>query len=169
MLWLLTTAFHHKGANTEAFFSHLLPLLQIPPLSAEVTSRRLKEQKPFSSMTSLHFSLVPLLGARHWRLGYLKATTCVGQMRKWLWASWVVLVVKNPPASAGDTCFIPGSGRSPGVGNGNPLLYLCLENPMDRGAWWATVCGVAKSRTRLRGPSMHARRYPRKGKVSEKT
>ena len=45
--------------------------------------------------------------------------------------------------------MIPGSGRSPGEGNGNPLQYSCLENPMDRGAWWATVHGVAKSRTRL--------------------
>ena len=44
---------------------------------------------------------------------------------------------------------IPGSGRSPGEGNGNPLQYSCLENPMDGGAWWATVHGVAKSRTRL--------------------
>ena len=48
-------------------------------------------------------------------------------------------VVKNPPASAGDADSIPGSGRSPGVGNGNPLQYSCLGNPMDRGAWWATV------------------------------
>ena len=44
---------------------------------------------------------------------------------------------------------IPGSGRSAGEGNGNPLQYSCLENPMDRGAWWATVHGVAKSRTQL--------------------
>ena len=43
----------------------------------------------------------------------------------------------------------PGSGRSPGEGNGNPLQYSCLENPMDGGAWWATVHGVTKSRTRL--------------------
>ena len=41
--------------------------------------------------------------------------------------------------------LIPGSGRSPGGGNGNPLQYSCLENPMDRGAWWATIHGVAKS------------------------
>ena len=53
-------------------------------------------------------------------------------------------VVKNPPANAGDVGLIPGSGRSPGEGNGNPLQYSCLGNPMDRGAWWATVCGVAK-------------------------
>ena len=52
-------------------------------------------------------------------------------------------VVKNPPASAGDTGSIPGSGRSPGEGNGNPLQYFCLENPKDRGAWQATVHGVA--------------------------
>ena len=49
---------------------------------------------------------------------------------------------------AGDLGSIPGSGRSPGKGNGNPLQYYCLENPMDGGAWWATVYGVAKSRTR---------------------
>ena len=50
---------------------------------------------------------------------------------------------------AGDPGSIPGSGRSPGEGNGYPLLYSCLENPMDRGAWQATVHGVAQSRTRL--------------------
>ena len=59
------------------------------------------------------------------------------------------LAVKNPPVNAGDAGLIPGSGRSPGEGNGNPLQYTCLENPMDRGAWWATVHGVAKSRPRL--------------------
>ena len=61
-------------------------------------------------------------------------------------------MVKNPPASAGDTrdgSLIPGLGRSPGGGHGNPLQYSCLENPRDRGAWWAAVHGVAKSRTRL--------------------
>ena len=60
------------------------------------------------------------------------------------------LVVKNLPASAGgirDSGLIPGLGRSPGEGNGNPLQYSCLENLMDRGAWWATVHGVAKSWT----------------------
>ena len=58
-------------------------------------------------------------------------------------------VVKNPLVNAGDTGWFPGSGRSPGGGNGNPLQYSCLENPMDRGAWWATVLGVAKSRAQL--------------------
>ena len=56
-------------------------------------------------------------------------------------------VVKNPPAIAGDQGSIPGSGRSPGEGNGNPLQYSCLENPMERGAWWAAVHGVTKSQT----------------------
>ena len=51
--------------------------------------------------------------------------------------------------NAGDLGSIPGSGRSPGEGNGNPLQYSCLENPMDGGAWWATVLGVAKIRTWL--------------------
>ena len=57
--------------------------------------------------------------------------------------------VKASACNAGDLGSIPGSGRSPGEGNGNPLQYSCLENPMDRGAWWATVHRVAKSRTRL--------------------
>ena len=53
-------------------------------------------------------------------------------------------VVKNPPASAGDAGLIPGSGRCPGEGNGNPLQYSCLGNPIDRGAWQTTVHGVAE-------------------------
>ena len=56
-------------------------------------------------------------------------------------------VVKNPSANAGDAGLIPGSGRSPGAGNDNPFQYSCLETSIDRGAWWATVHGVAKSRT----------------------
>ena len=61
-------------------------------------------------------------------------------------------MVTNLPANAGDVRdvgLIPGSGRSPGGGNGNPLQCSCLENPMDRGAWWAAVHKVTKSRTRL--------------------
>ena len=55
-----------------------------------------------------------------------------------------VSVVKNPPANAGDLGSIPGLGRSPGEGSGNPLQYSCLGNPMDRGAWLAAVHEVAK-------------------------
>ena len=69
-------------------------------------------------------------------------------------ASQVALVVRNPPVIQEKCCFIPGSGRSPGEGNGNPLQYSCLENPMDRGAWWATVHTVTKSQTRLKQLSM---------------
>ena len=57
--------------------------------------------------------------------------------------------VKNLPANAGDAVSISGWGRPPGGGHGNPLLHSCLENPMDRGAWWAIVHRVAKSQTRL--------------------
>ena len=67
-------------------------------------------------------------------------------------ASQVALVVKNPPANAGDTDLssTPGSGRPPGGGLGNPFLYSCLENPMDRGDWQATVHRVSKSQTWLK-------------------
>ena len=65
-------------------------------------------------------------------------------------ASQVALVVKNLPANAGDVRdvgSIPGLGRFPGGGHGNPLQCSCLENPRDGGAWWAAVYGVAQSRT----------------------
>ena len=58
-------------------------------------------------------------------------------------------LVKNPPVNAGDMGLIPESGRCPSEGNGNPLQYSCLGNPMDRGAWQVTVHGIAKSWTRL--------------------
>ena len=64
----------------------------------------------------------------------------------------VIQLIKNTPANAEDTRdvgSIPGSGRSPRVGNGNPFQYSCMENSMDRGAWWATVHKVAKSQTQL--------------------
>ena len=64
----------------------------------------------------------------------------------------MMLVVKNVPTNAGDvrdTGSIPGSGRSPGEGHSNPLQYSCLENPTDRGAWWAIVHRAPKSRTQL--------------------
>ena len=63
--------------------------------------------------------------------------------------------VKASACNVGDLGSIPGSGRSPGEGNGNPLQYSCLENPIDGEAWWATVHGVAKSRTRLSDLTFH--------------
>ena len=71
------------------------------------------------------------------------------------WLSWWEALVKNLPSSAGelrDVGLISESGRSPGGGNGSPLEHSYMENPMDRGAWWATVHGVAKCRTRLNRP-----------------
>ena len=67
-------------------------------------------------------------------------------------------MVGKPPANGGDgdVGLISGLGRSPGGGHGNPLQYSCLENPMDRGAWWATAHGVAKSRTRIKRLRTHA-------------
>ena len=74
-----------------------------------------------------------------------------------MWVSQVVLVVKNPPANAGDirdANSIPGKGRSPGRGHGNPLQYSCLKNSMDRGVWRATVHRVAHSQIQLKQISM---------------
>ena len=73
-------------------------------------------------------------------------------------ASQMILVMKSPSVSAGDirdVGLIPGSGRSLRGGHGNPLQYPCLENPMDRGAWWATVLRVTKSQTQVKQLSMH--------------
>jgi len=77
---------------------------------------------------------------------------CVYIYHIYIWASQVAVVVKNPVANAGDagnSGSIPGSGRSPGGGHGNPFQYSSLENAMDRGAWWATVHRVTKSRTQF--------------------
>ena len=92
--------------------------------------------------------------------GQIIQDPCVAELKVRIRASQVVLVIKNPPATAGDmrdSGFIPGSGRSPGGGNDNPLQCSCLENFMDRGAWRATAHGIAKSQTQLKGLSMHAR------------
>ena len=70
----------------------------------------------------------------------------------------VALVVKKPPANAGDirdVGSIPGSGRFPGAEHDNPVQFSCLENPMDRGAWWATVHRIAKSWTQLKRLRLH--------------
>ena len=64
----------------------------------------------------------------------------------------------NLPANAGERSLIPGLGRSPEVGNGNPLQYSCLENSMDREAWWATVHGAAKSQIKLNIQRLHFRK-----------
>ena len=68
--------------------------------------------------------------------------------------------VKVSACNAGDLGSIPGLGRSPGEGNGNLLQYSCLENPMDRGAWWAIVHGVEKSQTKLSNFTLKTRPTP---------
>ena len=81
-------------------------------------------------------------------------------------------MAKNPPLNSGevrDAGSIPGSGRSPEGGCGNPLQYSCLENPMDRGDWWARVHRVAKSWTQLKQLSMHTCIfYPNKKEATKK-
>ena len=73
-------------------------------------------------------------------------------------AQWVKESTCNA-GDLGDMCLIPGSGRSPGGGHGNPLQYSCLVNSMVRGTWWATVHRVTKSRTQLKQLNMHACTY----------
>ena len=82
-----------------------------------------------------------------------------------LGASQAALMIEHLAANAGDTGSIPGSGRFPGGGQGNPLQYSCLENPMDRGAWQAMVQRVAKSQTRLKQLSKHVWYWPNKEKT----
>ena len=94
--------------------------------------------------------LTLLVFAALWNSGH--AGRSLKEIQRLRMASQVALVVKNRPASAGDrsdTGSVPGLGRLPGGGNGNPLQYSCLGNPMDREAWWAAVHRVAKSRTRI--------------------
>ena len=80
---------------------------------------------------------------------YVCVCICIYRHRYSAWGFPGGSVVKNLPANAGDTSSISGSGRSPGGGNGNPFQSSCLENPVDRGAWWPTVHGVTKSGTLL--------------------
>ena len=78
-----------------------------------------------------------------------KLSSCEPRVSSLERAAQVVLVVKYPPTNAGDprdVGSIPGLARSPGEGHGTPLQYSCLENPMDRGAWWATVHGLQRVR-----------------------
>ena len=81
----------------------------------------------------------------------IKGQVCLQYTFKWFWKKilYTHTHVKHLPANAGGPRLIPGVGRSPGKGNGNPFQYSCLGNPMDRGAWWATVHGATKSQTWL--------------------
>ena len=103
-----------------------------------------------------------LAGCRLWGCTESDITEVIWQQQQQdsVWVFPGDSVVRNPPVNAGDAGLIPESGRSPGGGYGNSLQYSCLENPMDRGAWWATVHGAAKSQTWLKQLSTHARPFP---------
>ena len=90
------------------------------------------------------FTYLGCAGSSLLRVGFLQLQCALSS-----WTSPVAQKAKASACNAGDLGLIPGSGRFPGGGNGNPLQYSCLENPMDGGAWWATAHGVAKSQTRL--------------------
>ena len=90
-----------------------------------------------------------------------------GQMCMYTPNSYSLALPQNPPSNAGDMGSIPGSGRSPGEGNGNPLQYSCLENPMDKRAWWAVVHMSTQSWTWLKQLSMHAGTHS--GSISSET
>ena len=116
--------------------------------SSAPTRRGLMDQPSQDSCSLTHPSLL-CLGEFSWSSSPDKPSILDYML---MGATQVVLVMKNLPADAGDIRDLvstPGSGRSPGRGNGNPLQYSYLEKPMDRGAWQATVHGVAKSQTRL--------------------
>ena len=113
----------------------------------------------------LDFVNFTLLVVRSWgtfknNIGFGSVRWVLSRLALSVWASQEALVVKNPPANAGDrrgASSIPESRRSPGGGNGNPLQYSCLENPVERGAWWAMVRGVAQSWTQLKQLNMQCR------------
>ena len=97
----------------------------------------------------LHFSVLTqqLLSSDY--IFFLSIVFCILSLGIWHQGLPWWLSSNDLPANAGDACLISGSGMSPGGGNDNPLQYSCLENPTDRGAWWATVHGVAKESDRI--------------------
>ena len=106
-------------------------------------------------MTSCRETKSPGIKRNQWHNAVVGSP--LGERPRWIWGRVSAkdgfpgaLDSKESAWNTGDPGLMPGSGRSPGEGNGYPLQYSCLENPMDRGAWWATVHGVAKSQTRLR-------------------
>ena len=116
-----------------------------PPLALFVVMLPKAHLTLHSRMSDSRWVITPLWLCGSWRSFLYCSSVCS-------WASLVAQRLKRLPEfarSAGDLGSIPGSGRSLGEGNGNPLQYSCLENPMDGGAWWSTVHGVAKSQTLL--------------------
>ena len=145
-------------------------MIKNPPTMLETWVRSLGWEDTLEEGMATHSSLLAWRlpkDTRAWRTtvhGVAKSRTRLSNKAQhsllWMWASQVVLVVKNLSAIEGDirdTGLTPGLGRSPGGSYGHPLQYSCLENPMDRGAWQATVHRVTKSWTWLKPLSMHTR------------
>ena len=125
------------------------------PTMQEIWIQSLGQEDPLEKEMATHSSTlawkIPWMeepGRLHTVHGITKSQTRLSNQN--IRASQVVLMVKNLPANAGDMSLTSGSGRSPGGGHGNLLQYSYLENSMDRGAWWATVHGAAKSWTQLK-------------------
>ena len=131
------------------------------PAMQEMQVWSLGQEHPLEKEKATHGSILSWRTPWTKESGGLQSTGSQRVRHHWVtntWDSQLALTVKNPPANAGDmrdTGSSPGSGRSPGGGHSNPLQYSCLEHPMDRGAWQATVHGVAKSRTWLKQLSRH--------------
>ena len=133
-----------SSVNSESFtFPIWIPCISFSSLiGVSRTSRTMLN----NSGKSGHPCLVPDLRGNAFRFSLLRLMFAVGLSYTGFPCS---SVGKESACSAGDQGSIPGLGRSPGEGNGNPLQYRCLENLMDRGAWWAAVHGVAKSWAQL--------------------
>ena len=134
--------FKIASEHEKKMFENENPFLLIP---GERSTSRKPLANPFVKCRSV--GLLYMINTPH--VGYCEFI----YIYSYAWASQVELVVKNPPASAvdpRDASLIPGSGRSPGGGNGYLLQYSCLENPTDSGAWQVKVHRVAKSRTQLK-------------------
>ena len=128
---------------------------RIPPWGPILTASSNPNYLPETRLQTPSLLRVSLSTGEFWRDTNIQSQTLLGIKNAQLQTprAQVALMVKNLPANAGDirdTGSIPGLGRYPGEGLGNLLQYSCLENSMDRGAWWPTVYGVAKSRTWLK-------------------
>ena len=140
----------------------ILPLQDSPPYGHQ-PSRVSKDDKRTEAGSSLRRHLITVPSFSYWMLSHsLDQPTCSRQsglhggvtsrsqgLMRLIYMRPITTDGKESACNAGDPGSIPGSGRSPGEGNGYPLQHSCLEHPMDGGAWWATVHRVEKSRTRL--------------------
>ena len=132
-------------------------LVKNPPAMREIWVWSLGWEDPLEKGKATHSSILA------WRISpWCRKELDMTEQISLSLASLVAQTVKASVCNAGDPGLIPGLGRSPGEGNGSPLQYSCLENPMDGGAWWATVHGVAKSQTRLSDfTSLHTQKQGR--------